>query len=542
MSLARIMGVFAIVSVAAVIASAQIVTSQVLAPNNTNLRKYTMSGTVVNSVTGEPLRRALVEVYAQEPRAMLTDADGHFEFTEMVAGSYSLQVRKPGFFREQDIKRQFMGNNIALGPDTKPITVKLMPEGAIAGSVTDQDGLPIARFQVHVKLRQVIEGRAQWNQMQAVNTDEYGQYRIAGLVPGSYVVSVGPSRTPVPPIGTMKEGLLGYREIYFPNATDSGSAALIQVRPGQKADANFSLAPESFYSVRGVVIGAQGGNVNLMLRSKDEGSRNRIGLALADPSTGVFEAKFVSPGSYILEAASNDNAGHMTVSALPLVVNRDLPNIRIALQAPTTIPVEVEEKHVSTKQAEQRIVGRTGPPASVNLIPRDDSPWGGPGMNFDKGRIVLVNVQPGRYIVRADAQYPWYVDSVTQGSADLLSEDLAVTSSAQQQPIEVGLRDDGATLRVSLKSDVAEAQATLLLIPDSQKSRAREYPISAQGGSYIPPLKPGSYTLLAFDDASDLEYLRADVMEPYMSRAVHITLNADEESTVKVELIRRRTE
>ena len=41
---------------------------------------YKLSGTVVNSATGEPVQRALVQFYLGRDQAMLTDAEGRFEF------------------------------------------------------------------------------------------------------------------------------------------------------------------------------------------------------------------------------------------------------------------------------------------------------------------------------------------------------------------------------------------------------------------------------------------------------------------------------
>jgi hypothetical protein len=301
-----------------------------------------------------------------------------------------------------------------------------------------------------------------------------------------------------------------------------------------------------------MVIGSFGSGIGVMIRSRNADWGAGIPLGMTDPSTGTFESKFVPPGNYVIEASGNDAYGHMSFGRLPLQVSRDIPNVRLALQPQTSISVEVEQQHVSTKheQAPGGVVyggDRSGirsraMPVSVSMIPKERSPWGGPGTTFNNDRtITLGNVAPGKYEVRFDGAGSWYVDSATQDNVDLLSEDLNVTSSAAQSPVHVVLRDDGAMLRPSLKSDDPLETAVLLLISDRQRSRIREFPITAQGFTYVPPLKPGSYTLLAFDDVSDLEYSNPEVLEPYLSRATRVTLNADQDYPVKVDMIRRRS-
>ena len=59
-----------------------------------------MSGRVLSSDTGRPVTRARVFITAQQlpqGRGALTDENGAFEFTELPAGRYTLNVSKAGF-------------------------------------------------------------------------------------------------------------------------------------------------------------------------------------------------------------------------------------------------------------------------------------------------------------------------------------------------------------------------------------------------------------------------------------------------------------
>src|SRR5215467_12939140 len=70
---------------------------------NADQTRYSLKGTVVNSASGEPVSRALVQLFAQPPRAVLTDSDGQFGFTDLPAMQTSLMAHKPGYFSQQEI-------------------------------------------------------------------------------------------------------------------------------------------------------------------------------------------------------------------------------------------------------------------------------------------------------------------------------------------------------------------------------------------------------------------------------------------------------
>src|SRR5215467_1047141 len=59
---------------------------------------YTLAGTVVNSVTGKPIPRVLVQLEPSS-RAMLTGPDGSFSFDNVPAGRAEIRLTKPGYFR-----------------------------------------------------------------------------------------------------------------------------------------------------------------------------------------------------------------------------------------------------------------------------------------------------------------------------------------------------------------------------------------------------------------------------------------------------------
>jgi hypothetical protein len=112
---------------------------------------YPIRGTVLNAVTGAPIRGALVQIYANRQRSVLTGADGSFQFADVPAGTVNLNVQKPGFFTAQAIQSPRAQASFAIsGPDQPPVVLKLIPEGVITGHISGDGGEPVENLSVRI--------------------------------------------------------------------------------------------------------------------------------------------------------------------------------------------------------------------------------------------------------------------------------------------------------------------------------------------------------------------------------------------------------
>ena len=82
------------------------VSSQIQQSSTQSETRYSLNGSVVNAITGEPIRWALVQIQAGQAYASLTDDNGHFDFHGLFGGETSVAVRKPGFFSESEAARK----------------------------------------------------------------------------------------------------------------------------------------------------------------------------------------------------------------------------------------------------------------------------------------------------------------------------------------------------------------------------------------------------------------------------------------------------
>jgi hypothetical protein len=101
------------------------------------------------------------------------------------------------------------------------------------------------------------------------------------------------------------------------------------------------------------------------------------------------------------------------------------------------------------------------------------------------------------------------------------------------------LRDDGATLTGDLKySGVNDAPITFLVVPQPAAKRDIKVAHASARVFVTNGLAPGDYLVFAFDHPDKLEYTNPDALAPYASQATAVTLSANQETHVVVNLIR----
>src|SRR5204863_1378914 len=155
-----------------------------------------ISGRVITADNGRPVKRARVFVTAAElpgGRGVLTDDTGVFDLTELPAGRYTLTVSKSGFVSLSYGQRRPLqaGTPLQLGDgqQLKGVDFQLPRGSAIAGRVLDEDGDAMPGVAVRVMRYQYQQGERRLTPAGSAQTDDRGQYRVWGLMPGDYYVS-----------------------------------------------------------------------------------------------------------------------------------------------------------------------------------------------------------------------------------------------------------------------------------------------------------------------------------------------------------------
>src|ERR1019366_6230806 len=107
--------------------------------------KGVLAGKVLNSVTGEPMRKAHVALISMadrtkgkqaspSPASTVTDAAGSFEFTALAPGSYRVDDFREGFVSPNGRKPSWLPHlTLASGEEKRDIVIRLAPPGVITG-------------------------------------------------------------------------------------------------------------------------------------------------------------------------------------------------------------------------------------------------------------------------------------------------------------------------------------------------------------------------------------------------------------------------
>jgi hypothetical protein len=456
----------------------------------------TIRGIVINSVTHEPIARALVS--SPDNRfATLTNSEGRFEFTLPKADSapeggsgsttpvsdqiqsaipnrpYMLMARKPGFLTDPNSQAQNLQNEAM-----KDFTLTLTPESLIVGAVTLPTSEPPDNIMLQVFRRQVQDGRAHWFPVGGAQSTSDGQFRFADLPTGTYKLLTHEllDRDPLtidpltlPRSNDPRGQLFGYPPVYYQSAPDFGSAATIQLAAGQTQTVNLSLVKLPYYLVKVPVINAPDNGVAISVYAH---GRKGPGFSLGYNNADHAIEGMLPDGTYTIEASRfgpNGVTGLQTITIKGAPI--DGPSMTLVSNA--SIPVVVKEEFTSADNPGSmtwNINGRNtvikGPRRylSVTLEPADD--FGiGPQVSLRDPRrsddaLVIEGAPAGSYWVRVNSSRG-YPASIRSGNLDLQHQPLVVGAGGAASPIEITMRDDTAEISGTVEGVMPPAQGPI---------------------------------------------------------------------------------
>lgn len=544
-------------------ARSQIVSNDIV---QTPSQPRTISGVVINSVTGRPVPRALVQAGED---ATLTDGEGRFEFSH-VTGDPIAGAMKPGYFLDDAAAAGSW--SAASQSEDRPLELRLVPEAILSGRVTDSQGSPIEGVTVMLHALMVRSGLKHWEQRLSTTTNTEGEFRFAELQAGTYSI-----RTALRPDGPADgDAAVGYAPGEYPEIGANGSGRL-QVHAGDQLQAEVSTRLERLYPVSGMVTGLPGNSwFNVTVHTA--GGTDFNSFLRQDPRTGEFRMLLPS-GSYELRVQAfqqepihtgETRAGETKVFYRPrtpstqlaarqqvTVASGPVSGVRVTLQPMATIALEVAEERTAHAQSNDRFVP-PGEPAPMNfsLLPADaDAPQmvyqaeridGQAGDQVapdhrlpSDGPLLIHNLPPGHYFLQAQGPPPWHVAAASCGGTDLTREPLAITG-AGGCTMRVVVRDDGASLKVSV-SDAGEtraAHAFIYAVPLSNLTReVQTFLTGTDGKVFLDGLPPGPYLLLATRHGTELDFRDPESLQRYETEGSRVDLAPGASTELHVDLI-----
>lgn len=423
-----------------------------------------------------------------------TDAEGEFRLTNVAAGRYQVMPIAPALVAPNttpNFRDQGKSVNLAEGETIEKIDFTLVRGGVITGRVTDAEGRPVIGENVRLALAgQSNESRGSFFYNPFLyQTDDRGIYRVYGIQPGRYIISVGEDGKS----GMVRMGFgrsVFYTRTFHPGVTEDSRAGVIEVTEGSEAtNVDITLGRRSTtYAVSGQIVDSETGkplpNVAAGYGALREGEKQMgaFGFGARSDAEGRFRFEGMLPGRYAAFTAPGEENDSYSVPVPFEVSEGDVTGLVIKVKRGTSISgvavIEgASDRSVLAKLSQLRI---NYWPETESLV----SPSFGEGVRINAdGSFSIRGLRPGKLRLMLGGWPP------PKGFSLLRVERDGVEQRAGIIEVPSGGQVTGVRLVIEYGSGIVRGQVRVLngTLPEG----ARLY-VSARRPSAAEPSLPGS--------------------------------------------------
>ncbi|HKW34898.1 MAG TPA: carboxypeptidase-like regulatory domain-containing protein [Candidatus Acidoferrum sp.] len=493
--------------------------------------RFTIAGTVLSSSSGTPLDRARVEVSdvrnAQQVVHFITTEDGHFEFKGLKAGKYNLQGAKRGYLTAGYDQHEQYSTAVVTGPefDTQNLVLRMTPLAVLSGKVYDEYGEPVRAAQIALYVQRTRVGMTRVMHAGNDMTDDQGYFEFPALAPGEYFLSA--SCTPwyaVHPNTFSEQGTrrpqsnvpqsldVVYPTTFYNGATDPDAATPISVKAGDRVQADLHLSPVP--------------TLHLLYRTSEEqqsfsipsvqkrvfGFMEQMTSSGQMISPGLWELTGVPPGRYTV--TQQRGARESTEIVLSENGQLDLSHAEPAAQLKLKVnqpPGEPQPKRLFLSLQDSR--------RQVVVSNTVDS----------GGRVSFENIAPGKYsILAGSSERAYTVARMAAQGIDITGHDVTLAPGAS---LELNLFLVSGVVRIEgfvKRGDKPAAGIMVALVPNpsSNLDMLRRDQSDFDGSFALRGVFPGSYTIVAIEDAWGTEWLQPEALKRYLRKGQNLTIGS----------------
>jgi protocatechuate 3,4-dioxygenase beta subunit len=540
--------------------------------------RSSVEGQVVSGADGTPVRRAAVSLQrtfssgaalpGQPPRTQLpqpqteTDDQGHFAFHDLEPGGYQVTVQRQGFVAQNGMGMG--GPNVQLwlgeGQQLTGYVVRATPQAVIAGKVIDEYGDPVMGAQVYAQRAGSANGGRPVMNGGNVQGNDLGEYRIAGLSAGDYLVATAylnqnraimtGSRQPSP-----GQPQLVYATTYHPSTAVASEAAPVHVADGAVIGGiDIKLTKISAFRIH-VTVSDPGAPQNSMgpfpnLRMRDPSAV--LGGGFFGPQRqpdGSFVFTGVPPGSYVLTAQRNSAGapGSAASASMPIEVrDQNLEGVALEVKPNADLQGAVRYEQLGECNAANMQVSLR-PPGGPGVVMYGPMPQ--PATVGDDLRFTLKGVAPGIYSVNLMGTVGrCYVKSILYRGQAAPEGALTVSESGS---LDLTLAPYSATLSVVVVDRDGNPAPRARIMPVPKDGGTGMNGLSGVNGTAGPAgqttfasLRPGTYDVYAFASADQgVAYFPGqlsqgpDYLKAFEGRSKTVTVPETGRATVEVTAI-----
>ena len=494
----------------------------------------------VAAVAGETLNRRDAAARA------ITDSDGHYLIAGLAAGQYQVWTMTPNLIADVGAHPGYYtyygaSKSINLDGDEQVANVdlRLMRGSVITGRVTNPDNKPVVGEAVTIQLLDQ-NGNPRYpvaaTSIDANRTDDRGIYRIYGLQPGRYKVSVGND----PDMGSFRGRR--YEQAFYLDPTDQSKPGVVELHEGDVAE-NIDIRvqpPPPTYSVSGRVIDTETGTaipksgVIFSPVAKDGSFRPGTGIQAND--RGEFNFGGFAVGRYTIRPTAEFYGGNFYGDPVEIeVIDKDLTDIEVKTTPGLSLSGVVVAEGLSSREILTMLPGLTIWAGGSTSNDRDRN-RGRAAVAAD-GSFTIGGLRPGKISVSANSQSPPYrmpsVRLENDGAVLPQNFDLQRSLSGLRVVIDYGT----GTLRGSVKfaGDVTVDSSRIHISYRREGARNDDVAqVDTRGRFVATNLAPGAYEVviqvggrLANDPSKSI---------PVQRQVVNVTNGQETEVTFNIDL------
>ena len=472
-----------------------------------------------------------------------TAGDGTFSFDQVKAGKYSLTAAGRGFARQSFNEHEQFSSAVVVGPDkvSTGIEFRLEPDASISGTIVDEHNDPVMNAQVMLFRAGIQEGRRGIFRAQQTMSNDLGRYHFAHVRPGKYYVVIsatpwyaengrtdmrgvagGMVRGPrfyAEPAGASNPALdVAYPLTFYPGVTNSQDAEPINITPGVREDADFTLTavPSIHVRVRVPSDNPQQ-NVVAMLTKEVFGTADFGGnIRSINYGQGYTEMSGITPGRYVLQLRGvGPERGPRLMSEREIEITGDTEINGSDMPAGVSVSGTVH-------------FAGSAPPGDVRLVLRRMGMPTPPLRVDEKGEISSEEpIAPGQY--ELFLPMPNYqIIRISATGAKLEGQSITVGSE------EVHLKIEAAKALARIEGVVKKdgkgfAGAMVVLVPQdmSRPTMYRRDQSDSDGSFVLSSVAPGAYTLVAIENGWDLEWSVPQTMKAFLAAGETVQVAGD---------------
>ena len=540
-----------------------------LAQTPTEKKPAVVEGKVLNSLNGEPVRKAeltlttslmpdgagnigfdidalgvvdfdkaMPELPKMEPKKTFTgqsDASGKFRIEGVEPGDYYFKVKRTGFVEETYKPTGANASegrlHLTAGKELHDVEFRLVPQGALSGKVVDEDGDPVGDTMVTASKFSFAGGHRTLLPADTGQTNDRGEFRLGKLPPGRYylcaeVMALNPMGNAPPPPPQDGSPEMGYVATYFPRTIDVQDAETVELKAGGDIPGFvIHMQKSRVMRVKGNLVGPDGKplkQAQVMLMSGARPGSMRM-ESVNDPE-GKFELANVPPGTYTAMTVQLFGGSRPSMTMQTLVVgNENLTGVKIG-----TVPeATLQGKIAVAGDGKVDLKGVT-----VILEGEEDGPtMPATGRVEESGSFVVKRVAPTKYEVSVSGVPAGaYLKSVLWNGREKLGEQLDLTAGVAGD-LQVILAIDGAAFDAKVtRGDKPVNFATVVLLPEDAGHRSahttRSQSTDDAGHVAFKDVPPGKYLAFAWEKVEEGDWFDPAFIKAAANDAVRVTLGS----------------